>query len=191
MSYIHPSAIIYPNVTIEEGAYIGPGCIIGCPPEIVRFDGEGKGVYISTGVRLEKMVVIDGGSEYQTYLGVDVFVMSQVHIGHDCFIGHRATIAAGATLAGHVKVDPYAFIGINAAIHQHQIIGMGAMIGAGSVVPKRTINSMIMPFQTFVGVPARYIDYNKVGIERNGFSMADVNEATEQYLEEFGIKSVK
>jgi UDP-N-acetylglucosamine acyltransferase len=191
MSYIHPSAIIYDNVTIQEGAYIGPGCIIGCPPEIVGYKGENKGVWICPGARLEKMVVVDGGSKMKTLIGMNTFIMSQVHIGHDCFIGHRATIAAGATLAGHVKVDPFAFIGINAAIHQHQIIGMGAMIGAGSVVPKRTINSMIMPFQTFVGVPARYIGYNKVGIERNGFSMADVNEATEQYLEEFGIKSAQ
>jgi UDP-N-acetylglucosamine acyltransferase len=188
---IHPSAIIYPNVIVEEGAYIGPGCIIGCPPEITGFEGQNKGVIICSGARLEKMVVVDGGSKMKTLIGMNTFIMSQVHIGHDCFIGHRATIAAGATLAGHVQVDPYAFIGINAAIHQHQIIGMGAMIGAGSFVPKRTINSMIMPFQTFVGVPARYIGYNKVGIERNGFSMADVNEATEQYLEEFGIKSAQ
>jgi len=191
MSYIHPSAIIYDNVTIQEGAYIGPGCIIGCPPEIVGYKGENKGVLICSGARLEKMVVVDGGSKWRTFIGANTFIMSQVHIGHDCQIRDKVTIAAGATLAGHVQVDPYAFIGINAAIHQHQIIGMGAMIGAGTVVPKRTINSMIMPFQTFVGVPARYIGYNKVGIERNGFSMADVNEATEQYLEEFGIKSVK
>lgn len=187
MTYIHPSAIIYDNVTIQDDVYIGPGCVIGCPPEIRGFTEEDKGVLIQKGARLEKMVVVDAGSKSFTFIGQDTFIMSQVHIGHDCKIHHKAVIAAGATLAGHVQVDPFAFIGINAAIHQYQIIGMGAMIGAGSVLTKRNINNMVMPFQTFAGVPAKYIGYNKVGIERNGFSMADVNEATEQYLEQFPL----
>ena len=186
---IHPSAIIYPNVIIEDGAYIGPGCIIGCPPEIRGYDQKNAGVVIRKGARLEKMVVVDAGSGSQaTVIDSNAFIMSQVHIGHDCFISRHVTIAAGATLAGHVKVDPRAFIGINAAIHQHQIIGMGAMIGAGSVVTKRSINTMIMPFQTWVGVPARYIGYNKVGITRGGYSMADVNQATEIYMEEYPLQ---
>ena len=45
---IHPTAIIYDNVTIGKNVYIGPYSIIGAPAEMEEyfFDQEGKGVMI-------------------------------------------------------------------------------------------------------------------------------------------------
>jgi acetyltransferase-like isoleucine patch superfamily enzyme len=42
MTYIHPTALIEPNVIIEDNVYIGPYCIIGFPPEWKKREEEGN-----------------------------------------------------------------------------------------------------------------------------------------------------
>jgi acyl-[acyl carrier protein]--UDP-N-acetylglucosamine O-acyltransferase len=49
--YIDPTALIGPNVFIDEDVYIGPYCIIGYPPEWKGKEAVDKGVIILKGTR--------------------------------------------------------------------------------------------------------------------------------------------
>ncbi len=159
-TFIHPTAVIYPNVMIGEGVYIGPFCVIGAPPEHTRYDGPGQGVLICDGVIMDKAVVVDSGVEGKTYIGSNSRFMSGVHVGHDAYIYPLCILSPKCCIGGHSVIEPSANIGMGALIHQNVTIPSRCMIGMGAVVSKAAALKM-EPAQTYVGNPARWIGPNK------------------------------
>lgn len=165
---IHQTAVIYPCVIIEEGAYVGPFCVIGCPPEHRGNEGAGAGVLIKAGARLEKFVCVDSGYKSPTVIGKDAMLMNGVHVGHDCEIGEGVTIAPRVNLAGHVKILKGAFLGMGVNVHQHKVIGHYCMIGMGSVITK---DPVLWPGTKWYGIPAM-----KMGKNQRGLTAAAITE---------------
>jgi UDP-N-acetylglucosamine acyltransferase len=180
---IHSTAIIYPNVKIHPDATVGPYAVIGGPPQVLKNMDAGHGVVIGDGAYIGPFCQIDSGLKGKTIIGENAYLMGNVHVGHDCIIEPYAVLSQGAILAGHVHLCEGATIGIGATIHQWQIIGHYAMIGMGSVVTKRSFNALIMPGQTWAGVPAKYKGMNHKGLERGGIE--DISRITQLYLDKF------
>ena len=157
MKFIHPTAIIGENVTIEDDVYIGPYCLIGMAPEWKGKEHEGKGVYIGKGTKIMGLVNIDSGANEPTYIGPECYIMKHTYIAHDCFIGSGVTLSAGVKLAGMVQVGHGTNIGMNACVHQRVEVPNGCMIGMGAVVTKKTV---LKPNSKYAGVPAKYIGSN-------------------------------
>lgn len=157
MTYIHPTAVIYDNVTIEDDVYIGPYCIIGAPPEWKGKEAEGKGVYIGKGTRITGLVTIDSGGEGVTYIGQNCYLMKHSHVGHDVYLHNGVTLSCGAKVGGHSIIKENTNIGLNACIHQRVTVPEGCMIGMGTIVTKKT---ELKPNSKYVGVPAKYIGSN-------------------------------
>lgn len=156
-AYIHPTAVIGPNVTIEADVYIGPLCVIGMPPEWKGKEGEDKGVIISYGTRITGLVTIDSGAEDTTFVGENCYLMKHSHIGHDAMLFPNVTISCGVKVGGHAVVGDGSNIGLNACIHQRAAIPYGCMIGMGTIVTKKT---EMKPNRKYAGVPARDIGEN-------------------------------
>lgn len=154
---IHPTAIIYDNVTIEDGVYIGPYCIIGGPPEWKGKEKESKGVYIMSGTIITGLVTIDSGAEGLTIIAKDCYLMKHSHVGHDAILKNGVTLSCGAKVGGHSEIGEYTNIGLNAIIHQKLKIPSGCMIGMGAVITKRT---ELKENCKYAGVPAKFIGYN-------------------------------
>lgn len=154
---IHPTALISPNVVIEDDVYIGPYCVIGFPPEWKGKEEQNKGVFIGRGTRITGMVTIDAGAEQVTTIGRNCYIMKHAHVGHDCTINEGVTISCGAKIGGHTIVDAFTNIGLNAVIHQRQVIQSGCMIGMGSVVTKKLITEKN---RKYAGNPAKDIGEN-------------------------------
>lgn len=157
MTFIHPTAVIYPGVIIEDDVYIGPLCIIGAPPEWKGKENDGKGVRICARAALTGAVTVDAGAESPTIIGIESYIMKQVHIGHDAFISADVTISPGARIGGHAVVERDCVIGMNAVIHQRQQVRQGCMIGMGAVVTKKLKTE---PYCTYAGNPAKLIGVN-------------------------------
>lgn len=158
-NFIHPTAIIYPNVVIGEGNYIGAYCIIGSPAEHKTNWGKTNDiVVIGDNNVITGQVTIDGGMENITYIGNNNFFMKGVHIGHDSHIWDDVIISCGAKIGGHCVIEPKVNIGLNAVIHQRQKIETGCMIGMGAVVTKKLITK---PYSKYAGNPAKYIGSNE------------------------------
>jgi UDP-N-acetylglucosamine acyltransferase len=157
MSYIHPTAIIYPNVEIGENCYIGPYCIIGAPPEWKGREEEGKGVIIGDNTRITGHVTIDSGVNDKTRIGDNCYLMKGVHVGHDAYIEENCTISCHALIGGHVNIGDGCNIGLGAIVHQKQTVPFGCMIGMGTVITKKT---EMQPNSKYVGNPARYLSPN-------------------------------
>lgn len=155
---IHPSAIISDNVTIEEGVYIGPYCIIGFPPEWKGRENNNKGVIIKKGARLTGFVSVDGGAERTTIIGENAYIMKHAYIAHDCILESNVTLSAGVKLAGYCTIQQGANLGMGVAVHQKSIVPPNVMIGMNSVVTKKSI---LLPNQKYAGTPVKNIGPNE------------------------------
>lgn len=134
---IHPTAIIYPNVTIGENVEIGAYCIIGAPAENIRTWGEeGSGVIIKDNTIITGHVTIDAGVEEPTIIGSNCFIMKGVHIGHDCVIKDKNIIAPHAIIGGYVVMGENCNIGMGAIIRNRKTIPNNVQIGMGSIVTR-------------------------------------------------------
>ena len=156
-NFIHPTAIIGDNVIIGDGNYIGAYCIIGDKAEHKKFWNKEKGkVYIGDNNIITGLVTIDAGTEIDTFIGNNCFIMKHAHIGHDCTILDNVTISCGAKIGGHSVIKEYSNIGLNAVLHQFSIIEQGCMIGASAFIKGATEE-----FSKYAGVPAKKIGTNE------------------------------
>jgi UDP-N-acetylglucosamine acyltransferase len=157
MNYIHPTAVIYPNVILEDDIYIGPYCIIGAPPEWKGKEDDPKGVYIMSGTRLTGLVTVDSGGNDVTIIGKNCYLMKHSHVGHDAILKNGVTLSCGAKVGGHSEIGENTNIGLNATIHQKVKVPSGCMIGMGAVVTKKT---ELKANSKYAGVPAKYMGSN-------------------------------
>jgi UDP-N-acetylglucosamine acyltransferase len=156
-NFIHPTAIIGDNVILGDNNYIGAYCIIGDTAEHKKFWGQEKGnVVIGDNNIITGLVTIDAGTEYDTFIRNNCFIMKHAHIGHDCTIMDNVTISCGAKIGGHSIIKPYSNIGLNAVLHQFTTIEQGCMIGASAFIKGATEE-----FTKYAGVPARKIGINE------------------------------
>jgi UDP-N-acetylglucosamine acyltransferase len=177
MNYIHPTAVIGPNVEMGDNNYIGPFCLIGYPAEhkdfwpggviqtdmrdiIINPSAEGitGKVIIGNNCKLTGLVTVDAGTTLPTVIRDGVWILKHGHIGHDAMIKDNVVISCGAKIGGHCEIGEGSNIGLNATVHQRVIIPEGCMIGMGTVVTKKT---ELKPFRKYAGVPAKDIGENK------------------------------
>lgn len=154
---IHHTAIIAEGVKIGTGNIIGPYCLIGLPPEWKGKEYNQGMVIIGNNNRITGLVTIDSGAETLTIIRNNCYLMKHSHVGHDSFLYDNVTLSCGAKIGGHTLINTGVVVGLNATIHQRQIIADGCMIGMGSVVTK---NLKTFAYQKYVGNPARLLGDN-------------------------------
>lgn len=156
--YIHPTAILYPNVRLGRDVYIGAYSVIGSPPEDKsKWLEEDAGVVIGDGVVINGSCTIDAGTLIPTTIENSVFIMKGVHIGHDAIIRQSATLSPHVLIGGHSIVGANTNMGMGSIVHQRCEVPHGCMIGMGSIITK---SSKLEPNNVYVGSPVRYLRSN-------------------------------
>lgn len=102
--------------------------------------------------------------------------MAYCHIAHDCQVGLSNILANAATLAGHVMIEDFTFIGGVVVVHQFTRIGSYAMVGGFS-----GIGQDIPPYTMASGARAKLYGLNTVGLKRRGFPDETVNALKKAY----------
>jgi UDP-N-acetylglucosamine acyltransferase len=103
--------------------------------------------------------------------------MAYTHIGHDSHIGNGCILANSATLAGHVTVEDFAVVGALCPVHQYCRIGRYSYIGGGT-----TITQDVLPYSlTCIERNNHAYGLNKVGLERRGFTPAQIKQLRHAY----------
>ncbi len=167
------SVIIEGETEIGENCVIHPFATIGLPPQDLKYKGEKTGVKMGSNNVIREYASIHRasvGGEGMTVIGDSNFLMAYVHIAHDCVIGSSNAFANAATLAGHVMVEDFAFIGGVVAIHQFTRIGSYAMLGGFS-----GFGQDIPPYTMASGARAKLYGLNAIGLKRRGFSDETIN----------------
>lgn len=184
---IGPWAIIGPHVEIKSGTSIGPHVVIkkytkiGHNNQIYQFASLGEDPQHS-GYRQEETWLEIGdnniirefcsfnrgtpqGQEGVTRIGNGNFLMTYVHIAHDCQVKNNTIFVNNASLAGHVQVDDYATIGGFVGIHQFCKVGAYSFVSKAAMVLQD-----ILPYVLVSGNVATVCGLNTVGLKRRGFN---------------------
>jgi UDP-N-acetylglucosamine acyltransferase len=166
------------NVVLGANVHVGSGSVLGGPPQDVKYRGESTMVEIGDGTVIREYTTINRGTtqSFKTTVGKNCFVMSYVHLGHDCHIGDGVVLVNGVQLAGHVNVDDRAIISGLTAVHQFVRIGRFSFIGGCSRVAQD-----VPPYTRAVGNPIKLYGLNSVGLRRNNFSDEAVRELKRAY----------
>ena len=159
--------VIERNTRIGAGVKVGYGTIIGNDPQDLKYKGEETWVEIGDGTIIREYCTINRGTTAtgKTAIGQRCFIMTYVHIAHDCVIGNDVILANGIQMAGHVTVEDRAIVSGLVPIHQFVRIGTYAFVGGGS-----RVNQDVPPFTKAVGNPVHLYGLNSVGLQRAGFS---------------------
>ena len=163
---IAPRATLERNVTLGAGVKVGVGSVLGGDPQDLKYKGEPTIVEVGEGTTIREYSTINRGTtqSFRTTVGKGCFLMSYVHLAHDCHIGDGVIISNGTQLAGHVTIDDKAILSGLVAVHQFATIGRYSFIGGCSRVAKD-----VPPYVKAVGNPIKLYGLNSVGLERNGF----------------------
>lgn len=99
-------AVIHPSAVIERSAVVEPGVQILAQ------------AYVGSAARIGFGSVLNAG----------------VIVSHDCVVGRVVNLSPGATLAGEVRVNDHAQIGMCATVNLQLTVGAGALLGNGCTV---------------------------------------------------------
>ena len=178
--------LVGPDVRIDEGCRIGPHCVIeghttvgrnnrigqgnsiGSPPQDKKYAGEPTRLEIGSGNTIREFCTINTGTAQDagvTRIGDDNWIMSYVHIAHDCQVGSHTTMANLTQLAGHVHMGDWVVVGGMSGVHQFGRVGAHAMIGF-----QTRLSQDLPPFVVAAGNPAEAQGINAEGLRRRGFS---------------------
>jgi UDP-N-acetylglucosamine acyltransferase len=154
------------NVMLGQRVKVGVGTVLGGDPQDLKYKGEPTTVEIGDDTTIREYTTINRGTtqSFKTTVGKKCFLMSYVHLAHDCHVGDGIIISNGTQLAGHVTIGQKAIISGLVAVHQFAVIGGFSFIGGCSRVSKD-----VPPFVKAVGNPIKLYGLNSVGLERNGF----------------------
>jgi UDP-N-acetylglucosamine acyltransferase len=164
---VNAHAVLERNVKLGVGVKLGYGAVIGNDPQDLKYQGEETWVEVGDGTIIREYCTINRGTSAtgKTTIGERCFLMSYVHVAHDCVIGHDVIIANSVQMAGHVTIDDRAIISGLVPIHQFVRIGTFAFVGGGS-----RVNQDVPPYTKAVGNPVHLYGLNSVGLQRAGFS---------------------
>jgi len=102
-------------------------------------------VQLSSGCIINARAVVASNAQFEEH----VFINRNASIGHDSYLSKFSIVQPGANLAGYIKVEEGAVIGIGATVIEDQTIGHHAVVAAGAVVTRR-----VPPGVLVAGVPA-------------------------------------
>jgi UDP-N-acetylglucosamine acyltransferase len=187
---VGPYAVIGPEVSIGAGTKIGPhvvieGCTtigrenifyqfssIGAAPQDKKYAGEATRLEIGDRNTVREFVTLHRGTaqdEGVTRIGDDNLLMAYVHVAHDCQLGNNLILANTATLAGHVHLGDWVFLGGFTTVHQFCRIGAHAMTAFTAAVSQD-----VPPFVTAAGNRAVPAGINSEGLRRRGYSSEQI-----------------
>lgn len=171
-------AVLQRHVRLARNVKVGVGSILGGDPQDLKFKGEVTTVEVGENTTIREYTTINRGTSesHRTTVGQDSFIMSYVHLAHDCHVGDGVILANGVQLAGHVTIEARAIISGLTAVHQFVKIGMHCFVGGCSRVAKD-----VPPFLKAVGNPVKLYGLNTVGLQRNGFDNDVIRELKRAY----------
>jgi len=162
-------ALIEGWTTIGERNHIHAFTSIGTPPQDIGYKAhEETYVIIGNDNVIREYATVHRATtkaDRKTEIGDRNFLMSYIHVAHDCKLGNNIIMANNAAFGGHVIVEDFALLGAIVGIHQFVRVGAYSMIGGQSAIVLD-----VPPYVNATGNRAQLYGLNTIGLKRKGFS---------------------
>ena len=158
---------------------IYPFASIGHPPQDLKYKGEPNSLTIGDDCMIREGVTMNPGTVHgglKTTVGNNCAFLANSHVGHDCHVGNGVVLSNNVMLGGHVTIGDHVIFGGGAAVIQFSRIGRGAFLGGMS-----GLENDLIPYGMALGNRARLAGLNIIGLQRRGFSRADVHDMRRAY----------
>ena len=175
---------IGPNATIMDGARIGrncrifPGAVISAIPQDLKFAGEKTTVEIGDNTTIREAVTINRGT----------ITKGKTVIGNNCLlmayvhIAHDCIVGNRAIIVNAVQVAGEVEIGDWAIIGGSSAIHQFAKIGSHAMISGGSlIRQDVPPFITAAHEPLSFVGVNSVGLKRRNFSSEEITSIQNMY----------
>jgi UDP-N-acetylglucosamine acyltransferase len=194
--HVGDGTVVHNHVTLTGFTRVGqrctfyPGCIIGCPPQDLKFRGEQTTIEIGDDNVFREQVTMHPGTRGGggvSRLGDRNLLMAGVHVGHDVRIGHDCILANLCLLAGHVVLEDFVTIGGHAGVHHFTTLGKYSMVGGMT-----KIAADVPPFMTVAGTRSSRQEIrmvNGVGLQRRGFSEEQIRVLKSAFMRLFSRRA--
>jgi UDP-N-acetylglucosamine acyltransferase len=194
---VGPFAVIGPKVRIGPGTRVGPHAVIegrttlgarnrvfqfaslGAAPQDLKYAGEDTELIIGDENQIREFTTLHigtAGGGGVTRIGNRNLFMANSHVAHDCVVGNGCILANSAALGGHVLVEDHVIFSGLTAVHQFTRVGKHAFVAGGAMVVMD-----VPPYCMAQGDRAELVGLNTVGLERHGFTEAQIGRIKEAY----------
>lgn len=171
--------VVAGRTRIGGGTRIFPFASIGHQPQDLKYHGEPSTLVVGQDCLIREGVTMNPGTEgggMETVVGDRCAFLANSHVGHDCRVGNNVILSNNVMLAGHVTVGDFVIIGGGAAVIQFARVGPHAFVGGMS-----GLENDLIPYGMALGNRAYLSGLNIVGLQRRGFSRADIHDLRRAY----------
>ncbi|MCE5277790.1 MAG: hypothetical protein ABFD92_14810 [Planctomycetaceae bacterium] len=117
--------------TIGSDNDIAEGCVLGGPPQDLKYAGGPTRLIVGHRNRLGRFVTVHTGTEFGGYLtriGSDNVLHDGCHVAHDCYVDDRTVLGADVLLAGHIHICSGAVVEQRCGVHHYVTVGSHARV---------------------------------------------------------------
>jgi len=180
------------HVVVAGRTHIGartrvfPFASIGHQPQDLKYKGEASTLAVGTDCIIREGVTLNPGTAgggMETVIGNFCAFLANSHVGHDCHVGNNVIFSNNVMLAGHCTVGDFAILGGGAAVIQFARVGAHSFLGGMS-----GLENDLIPYGMALGNRAHLSGLNIVGLQRRGFSRADIHDLRRAYRSLFAAE---
>lgn len=158
--YVGPGAYVDDCVTLEDGASVGAGAVLGTPGFGYQRDDEGHlhhqphvgEVVVEADATVGPNCVVDRAVFDRTVVGTGAKLSGGVHLAHQAHVGPGTTMAFGSGLAGGATLGEQVTVHPGVTVATDVVVGDGAELGMHA-----TVLDDVPPDTRVVGSPARAV----------------------------------
>ncbi len=208
LSFVHESAKLGENVTIEPFAYIGenvaigdgswigphavvlsesyigknckifPGAVVGAIPQDLKYKGEKSTVIIGDNVTIRECCTLNRGTEASMTTKVGSNTLLMAYV----HIAHDSFVGENCILANNVNLAGHIEIGNHVILGGLTAVHQFVKIGDHAMVGGGSlVRKDVPPFVKAAREPLSYVGVNSVGLKRRGFTTEQINHIQDIY----------
>lgn len=184
---LHNHATVTGNTVCGRGNVFYPQCVIGMPPQDLKYKGAPTRLEIGDDNVFREYVTVHSGTEVGggvTCLGSHNRFLVGVHIAHDAWIGNDCVMSNLTQVAGHARIEDRVTMGALVGVHHFSTVGTMSYIAAMT-----RIGCDVPPFMLLEGQPAEVRGFNKRGMQRWGYSEHRIQSVQEAYTVLFSSRA--
>ena len=169
---------IGPHATVLEGSFVGknckifPGAVVGAIPQDLKYKGEKSTLVIEDNVTVRECCTLNRGTEASMTTRIGKGTLLMAYV----HVAHDSYVGSNCILANNVNLAGHIEIGnqviIGGMSAVHQFVKIGDHVMIGG---GSLVRKDVPPFVKAAREPLSYVGVNSIGLRRRGYTNEQIN----------------